>query len=140
MKNYFKHKMREKNPLAVVGMVLLIAIGIAALIALFGYVTMSLWNWLLPDLFGLKTITFWQAIGLVILAKIFFGGFGSDSSSKKSKKRKEYCKEEHKSKKDFSKWQLYDKFWKEEGEAAFNSFVDKSQNPSQSEEDQSEDS
>ena len=41
---------------------------------LFGYVTMYLWNWLMPDLFNLKTIDFAQAMGLVILSKILFGG------------------------------------------------------------------
>lgn len=44
-------------------------------VTLFGLIVMSLWNWLMPALFGLKVITFWQAIGLVILSKILFGGF-----------------------------------------------------------------
>jgi len=39
-----------------------------------GYVVMSLWNWLAPALFGLHVITFWQAVGLLILCKILFGG------------------------------------------------------------------
>ena len=41
----------------------------------FGFVTMHLWNWLMPMIFGLTPITFWQAIGLVLLSKILFGGF-----------------------------------------------------------------
>ena len=44
-------------------------------IALFGYVTMELWNHLIPAIFHLATISFWQALGLVILSKILFGGF-----------------------------------------------------------------
>ena len=44
-------------------------------IALIGLIVMSLWNWLMPALFGWKVVTFWQAIGLVILSKILFGGF-----------------------------------------------------------------
>lgn len=43
--------------------------------SLLGFVVMSLWNWLMPLLFGLTTITFWQAIGLFVLAKILFGGW-----------------------------------------------------------------
>lgn len=43
--------------------------------ALFGWVIMSLWNALMPALFGLKAIGYWQALGLFILAKILFGGF-----------------------------------------------------------------
>lgn len=40
----------------------------------FGFATMHLWNWLMPTIFGLRTITFWQALGLVLLGKILFGG------------------------------------------------------------------
>ena len=43
--------------------------------AVFGWVVMSLWNWLMPNLFGLHLITYWQALGLLVLAKILFGGF-----------------------------------------------------------------
>lgn len=43
--------------------------------ALFGFIVMSLWNWLMPPLFGWHAITFWQALGLVVLSKILFGGF-----------------------------------------------------------------
>jgi hypothetical protein len=35
---------------------------------------MGLWNWLMPGLFGLKLIGYWQAIGLLILSKILFSG------------------------------------------------------------------
>jgi hypothetical protein len=41
----------------------------------FGFVTLHLWNWLMPAIFGLRVITFWQALGLVVLSKILFGGF-----------------------------------------------------------------
>lgn len=37
--------------------------------------TYFLWNWLMPELFGLKVITFWQAFGLNILATILFKSF-----------------------------------------------------------------
>ncbi|MBS1658464.1 MAG: hypothetical protein JST18_10275 [Bacteroidetes bacterium] len=37
------------------------------------YVVMSLWNWLMPAIFGVSIITFWQALGIFILAKILFG-------------------------------------------------------------------
>ncbi|MFN8358007.1 MAG: hypothetical protein U0Y10_26330 [Spirosomataceae bacterium] len=46
-----------------------------AAVALFGWVTMSLWNWLMPFIFGLPLLTFWQALGLLILSKLLFGGF-----------------------------------------------------------------
>jgi hypothetical protein len=54
-----------------------VKIGVTAVVAVavFGYVVMSLWNWLAPAVFGLRTITFWQALGVLILSKVLFGGF-----------------------------------------------------------------
>ena len=54
------------------------AIGVIALIALaaagLGWLVMALWNWLLPPLFGLSAITFWQGLGLFLLGRLLFGG------------------------------------------------------------------
>lgn len=54
-------------------------VGIAVMgvlaIGLLGFVVMSLWNWLLPTLFGMKAISYWQAMGLLILSRILLGGF-----------------------------------------------------------------
>ena len=38
-------------------------------------VVMRLWNWLMPVLFGWHAISFWQAVGILVLSKILFGGF-----------------------------------------------------------------
>lgn len=46
-------------------------------LAVFGFVVMSLWNWLVPALFGLRAIGYWQALGLVVLSRILFGGRGA---------------------------------------------------------------
>ena len=43
---------------------------------LFGLIVMGLWNAILPVVLGVKTITFWQALGILVLSKILFGGFG----------------------------------------------------------------
>jgi hypothetical protein len=48
-------------------------------IAVFGTLVMQLWNWLMPSLFGWHAIGFWQALGLLILSRIFFGGFRGPS-------------------------------------------------------------
>jgi hypothetical protein len=45
-------------------------------IAIGGTVVMNLWNWLTPELFGWRQIGFWQALGLLALCRILFGGFG----------------------------------------------------------------
>jgi len=55
-------------PAAILGILLFIAIG--------GEVVRQLWNWLLPPIFGWRQITFWQAVGILALCRILFGGFG----------------------------------------------------------------
>jgi hypothetical protein len=45
-------------------------------IAGFGAITMLLWNWLAPGIFGLTAISFWQALGLLALGRILLGGIG----------------------------------------------------------------
>ena len=67
-------------PLAIVGMVLFIFIG--------GEAVKMLWNWLLPPLFSFRTITFWQAIGLLALCRILFGGFGRHGSGRSNLRRR----------------------------------------------------
>ena len=61
-------------PLAILGGLLFIAIG--------GALVQLLWNWLLPPLFGFPTISFWQALGLLALCRILFGGLRSGGSSR----------------------------------------------------------
>lgn len=39
------------------------------------FVVMSLWNALMPGIFAVRTISFWQALGLLLLSKLLFGGF-----------------------------------------------------------------
>lgn len=55
-------------------------LGLAA-IALVGLLVMALWNALLPPLFGWKAIGYWQAWGLLILARLLFGGFRGSGGS-----------------------------------------------------------
>jgi hypothetical protein len=58
----------------VVGVKVLVATVVA--LALFGLLTMTLWNWLAPELFGGRTLSFWQAIGVLVLARMLVGGRG----------------------------------------------------------------
>ncbi len=53
----------------------LIPLGIAAFLAVFSFAVYALWNGVLTDVLGVKVITYWQALGLLVLAKILFGGF-----------------------------------------------------------------
>src|SRR5213596_557371 len=51
-----------------------VLIGIVA-VAVFGFIVMQLWNRVLAPSTGWHALTYWQAVGLLILAKILFGGF-----------------------------------------------------------------
>jgi len=78
----------------IVGFVVLVP----AFLALFGAVTMCLWNWLMPAIFKLPEIGFWQAIGLLLLAQIFFKGGHAGRASRarwrKAKLREQMREEE----------------------------------------------
>jgi hypothetical protein len=58
------------------------------LLFLFGWVVMLLWNWLMPDIFGLKRLTYWQAWGLLLLSHILFKNFGSGHGSGRSDRKR----------------------------------------------------
>lgn len=53
-----------------------VLMGLAAL-ALFTYVVLLLWNWLVPELFNGPELNYWQTFGILVLAKILFTGMGS---------------------------------------------------------------
>jgi len=128
--------------LKVIGMVLL---GIVAS-AFFGFVIMWLWNWLMPMIFDLTTLTYWQAVGLFILAKIIFGGISGGSSESKVKKgkkgtirhtikseiKKEFDKEfdkdhpkneENKDEENKDYDEIYESWWENEGEKNFDEYM-----------------
>ena len=58
------------------GRILKIAIFAMIVIAGFGQAVLQLWNLLVPSIFGLPMISFWQAVGLMSLSWILFGGLG----------------------------------------------------------------
>lgn len=104
---------------------IILGIAIAFLV---GYIVMHLWNWLMPELFGLPQVGYWQAIGMLILAKIIFGFGGGDGPSSSSKPKKSFKSRKCGTlRKDFSEWQHYDAFWKEEGEQAYKNYMNRTQ-------------
>ena len=116
----------------------LVGIIFATLFALvFGYLVKVLWNWLMPALFGLGQISYWQAFGVVILAKLLFGGFGSHRGNDHN---------DHFHKRIDSRWhrfigiqddngwtpgdshrnwRYYQQFWRDEGKTAFESYINR---------------
>jgi hypothetical protein len=52
-----------------------VVIAVAAAAAL-GAIVMALWNALIPGLFGLHALDYWQGLGLLVLCRLLFGRFG----------------------------------------------------------------
>ncbi len=113
--------------LKIFGFVILGVIGVAFLALLFGYIVMLLWNWLMPVLFGLTTITFLQAVGIVILARLIFGGFKhGKNETEKHKPMKEKFFDRWKDayhKQKTTEWKYFNDFWSDEGEEAYNNYI-----------------
>ena len=61
-------------PAAIAGVVLFTFIG--------GQAVKLLWNWLMPAIFGVRQIVFWEALGLLVLCRILFGGHGFSGGSR----------------------------------------------------------
>ena len=78
---FYRRKFFLFVPLALAGMAVFVFLG--------SWVTMLLWNVLMPSLFHLPAISWVQALGLLILARLLFGGHGSGSRIWQHRRRKE---------------------------------------------------
>ena len=103
----------EKKSIKVIGygfIFILVVFGIGLIVNL-------LWNWLMPEIFGLTKLSYLQSLGILVLSKILFGSIGSDNDQKKSDtmeiKRVESAPEEV----------LYEKWWTEYGEESFENYM-----------------
>ena len=111
---------------AIIGGVILIAFFALAL----GAIVMVLWNWLMPSLFGLATINYWQGFGILVLAQLLFGGHtGHRDKSPRRKHSDERIPE----------GPLFDKWWAREGRPAFEAHIRYSSDGDQASEDDPED-
>jgi len=111
-----------------------IVIGLAFALV-FGFAVKLLWNWLAPGVFNLREIGYWQAVGIVVLARILFGhrgmrpgpaggwhghgfghgGFGGHCSP---------CSGEDTANGEIKDWRKYDAWWEEEGREAYQKYID----------------
>jgi hypothetical protein len=105
-------------------------IGFTGLAFLFGAIIMWLWNGLMPLIFHLGVITFWQAVGLAILARLLFGGFHHGHNHYGHHRygpwRHRYYMRHDKNCRNYSngtKWSYYEQYWNEEGEKAFDEYI-----------------
>ena len=94
--------------LRVVGLVIAGVLAAAAFALAFGWFVMLLWNWLMPVVFGLGAITYWQAFGIVVLAKLIFGSMGGRGGHDR-------------------RWHHWREFWEQEGREAFDRFLERRQ-------------
>jgi hypothetical protein len=83
-KNWEEWSIQAKVGSIVGGIIL--AVG---LFFLLGFIVMSLWNWLMPKIFDLPELKYWEAWGVLLLSCILFGRIGGGShSSERGRKRK----------------------------------------------------
>ncbi len=105
---------------------LFIAAGVVALGLALGYLIVWLWNSLMPGIFGLPEITYWQAVGIFILAKIIFGSsIGGDNKEKSAKSKKKQTDGDSSDSKENENWEHYNEWWENEGKKAFDDYVNK---------------
>lgn len=106
----------------------------------FAFLVKFIWNSIMPAIFGLTTITFWQAFGIVVLAKLIFGGFGHHAHDRWRKDRSDYWhKKWHQTEDEippprkFSRdWKYYKQYWQDEGKAAFETYMNRIGNEKES--------
>ena len=137
VKNHMPH--HRKKGLKVLRIIGMTMVGIMAAVLfgfLFALIIKLLWNWLMPVIFGLTEITYWQAFGIFILAKLLFGSFGhhksdhSDHIHRKVDAKWHRCigiedDEEWQPKGSHKNWKYYRQYWKEEGKTAFEDYIDR---------------
>jgi hypothetical protein len=131
---------RPVRKIARVAVLALAGVGAMALFAaVFGWLVEILWNWVMPPLFGLKAITFWQAFGVLLLAKLLFGGVAPGYRRRRDERWGRRFREriygagregegdadEAPMPGDRRRWPLFRQFWREEGRAAFEAYAQK---------------
>ncbi len=114
--------------IGIAGMVIAGVVFAVVFAFLFGYIVQLIWNWLMPELFGFKIISYWQAFALVVLAKLLFGGFGQHHHDRHSVR-------DRRVKHGFPDWEpfaddridrdTFRKYWKSEGEKSFKEYLER---------------
>ncbi|MBN1847837.1 MAG: hypothetical protein JW932_04560 [Deltaproteobacteria bacterium] len=129
--DYYSSNSRSGKVFRIIGMVF-VGVIFAVLFALvFGFLVKWLWNFLMPGLFGLAQITYWQAFAMVVLAKLLFGAFGSHPRDKNHGHPSPFDKWHdrfHGSShapwdQKGSHWKYYRQYWQDEGKEAFEAYV-----------------
>jgi hypothetical protein len=117
------------------GMMFVKLLFVVAFALVLAVVVMLLWNWLMPGLVGVAAIGYWQAFGLMILARLVlgtlgmgFGRFGWHHRHHRADRFAHYrhmCGDMGRSKdvnNTMNWWHNYKRFWQDEGKAAFDEY------------------
>ncbi len=126
---------RGRNPaqrgLRIAGIAVAAVVGTAVFALAFGWLVMILWNWLMPMIFHLGTLNYWQSFGIVILAKLVFGGI---AGPRRGPGRNPWggnpwggnpWQHRHDWRRGRDDWRWYREFWEQEGKPAFERFMEK---------------
>ena len=101
----------------------------AACCLVIGALAMVLWNWLMPSIFGLGIINYWQAFGIVLFAKLVFGGFGKHFGPFAGRRFPDKHWGEYAKRRGFGhNCRLdddYEEWWKNEGSKSFDEYMNK---------------
>lgn len=118
-------------------MAIIMGIFAAAMFSLItGAFVMLLWNWLMPGIFDLGKITFWQAFGLSLLSKLLLCGFGRmfpGPPRKPDRRWREYSRPCNK----YRDWRFddaYEQWWEKEGSESFDNYIKKQKEDGQDKE------
>ena len=127
----YSEKGEKRGPRFILRVLGCIALAIAFALV-FGIFVQMLWNWLMPSLFNLGTVTYIQAFGLMILARLVFGSCGHHRDHHSPGWRRDGfhrlawrgCDKTDAANSDIKDWQHYDAWWQEQGRDAFKKYLD----------------
>lgn len=130
-KDNYQPASRTKKVLRIIGMVF-IGVIFAVLFALvFGLVVKWLWNYLMPGLFGLSQITYFQAFAMVVLTKLLFGALGSHPPRHPEHPHPPFMRwHDRFGCHDHAPWdnrEHFRRYWDEEGKEAFEAYIKKTE-------------
>lgn len=109
-------------------------VGIAAAVGfalIFGLAVQWLWNQVMPPVFGVGSISYLQAVGILLLSKLLFGAFRGHHQNKHDHFARFHHSRPHRFPwesgpgEEFSRedYRFYDDFWKKEGREAFEAYL-----------------
>jgi hypothetical protein len=109
------------------GIIIALAFGL-----IFSIFVRLLWNGLMPGLFGLREVSFGQAFGMLILARLLFGGRGMQGMrpgfAGRWRGHRPWgwgpCSKEDAANGEIEDWRYYDSWWQAEGREAFKKYID----------------